>query len=382
MQRYVFKAHNFDAIPLPVIVEKRGKNWVDFGDKNLYPDLLINLLNTSAIHHTCVESKQDAIFGEGIKYFGDTILNAQDETLNDIFEKIVKDYVVFGGYALNVIWSKDATKIAEVYHLPFNHVRSGKMNDNDEVEEYYYSVDWAKYRQHPPVAYPAYSTTENKGDMASQIFYAFDYTLGQSYYPLPAYVGALNDIDVDARVARFHSSNLSNGLAPSMLLTFRNGIPSEDEQDQIWRDINDTFAGEDNAGRAFINFSEPGREPTLTPIDNANDDYYVTLESRITSRILSAHRITSPKLMGIVDASGFSNNADEINTAFNHFLGTVIIPDQKKLLKSLSKITKRLGLNVKLEVEQTSIMYTVNVQEVVEDNIDDVVEETQQETNQ
>ncbi len=378
MQRYVFQAHKFDAIKLPLIVEKKTKDWVDFGEKNLYPDLLIDLLNTSAIHHTCVESKQDAIFGKGFKSFGDTIMNADDETLNDLFEKIVKDYVVFGGYALNVIWSKDGSKIAEVYHLPFNHIRSGKMNDEDRVYEYWYSSDWARFRQQKPVSYPAYSSTDNRGDMASQIYYCFDYTLGQSFYPLPAYVGAVNDIDIDARVSRFHSSNLSNGLAPSMLLTFRNGIPSEDEQDQIWRDINDTFAGEDNAGRAFINFSEPGREPTLTPIDNANDDYYITLEQRIVSRILTAHRITSPKLLGIVDASGFSSNAEEIQTSFNHFLGTVIIPDQKKLIKSLKKIMRRFGLNVELEIEQTTLLYTVDVQEQVEDQIDATIETNQE----
>jgi capsid portal protein len=381
MQRYVFQAHKFDAIKLPVIVEKKTKQWVDFGEKNLYPDLLINLLNTSAIHHTCVESKQDAIYGEGFKNYGETILNSEDETLNEVFEKIVKDYVVFGGYALNIIWSRDGSKIAEIYHIPFDHVRSGKMNDDDKIDSYWYCSDWARFRQNPPIEYRAYSSTENRGDNASQIYYCFDYTLGQSFYPLPAYVGAINDIDIDARVSRFHSSNLSNGLAPSMLLTFRNGIPSEDEQDQIWRDINDTFAGEDNAGRAFINFSEPGREPTLTPIENANDDFYVTLEQRIMSRILTAHRITSPKLLGVVDPSGFSSNAEEIQTAFNHFLGTVIIPDQKKLTKSLKKILRAFGLNVTLEIEQTTIMYTVDVEEVVEEDIQDTVEDTI-ETNQ
>ena len=381
MQRYVFKTESFKSVPLPNIVERKNKQWVDFGDKNLYPDVLIDLLNTSAIHHTCVESKQDAIYGKGIKLYGNSMVNPE-ETLNEVFEKVVKDFVVFGGYALNVIWSRDASKIAEIYHIPFNYVRSGKMNDDDKVESYWYSSDWARYRQNIPVEYPAYSLTNNTGDNASQIYYCFDYTLGQSYYPLPTYVGAINDIDIDARVSRFHSSNLSSGLAPSMLLTFRNGIPSEDEQDQIWRDINETFAGEDNAGRAFINFSEPGREPTLTPIDNANDDYYVTLETRISSRILTAHRITSPKLLGIVDASGFSSNADEIMTAFNHFLGTVIIPDQNKLTKSLSRIMRSFGIAAPLEIEQTSIMYTVDVQEAVEEGIEDVIEDETQETNQ
>ena len=123
--------------------------------------------------------------------------------------------------------------------------------------------------------------------------------------------------------------------------------------DAIWRDINDTFGGEENAGRAFINFAEPGKEPIVEAIQSANDDYYVTLEERISSRILTAHRITSPLLLGIKDSAGFSSNAEEIRVSFNHFLGTVIIPDQKKLLKSFGKIVRQSGLNVELKIKQT-----------------------------
>ena len=367
MQKYVFKAQNFESIKTPIIQEKRGKNWVDFGQDNLYPQLLIELYNNSAMHRTAIEAIVDGVVGEGFKMFGDEYVNTQDETMNEIFEKIARDYELFGGYALNVIWSRDGENIAEIYHLPFNNVRAGLMNEDEEIEEYYYCSDWKQYRKYKPVAYPAYSKTDNSGDNASQIYYCFDYTVGQYYYPLPSYVGAINDIDTDARISRFHANNLKNGLAPSMMLTFRNGIPTSDEQTEIWKDIERTFSGEENAGQFFLNFSEPGREPTVEAIENANDDYYVTLETRITSRILTAHRITSPLLLGIKDASGFSSNADEINTAYNHFMGTVIRPDQKKLLSTFGKIINQTGRTVKLEIEPAKILYTVEVDGVDQD---------------
>ena len=361
MQKYVFKAQQFEAIQLPKIEEKKGKEWIDFGGNNLYPQLLIELYNNSAMHHTAVDAKIQGIVGEGFKLFGDEFVNSHGETIDEIFEKIALDQVLFGGYALNVIWSRDGENIAEIFHLPFNNVRSGILNEDEKVEEYYYCSDWAKYRKHKPVAYPAFSTTDNTGDNASQIYYCYDYTVGNYYYPLPSYVGALNDIDTDARISRFHRSNLQQGLAPSMMLTFRNGIPTADEQTEIWRDIEKTFAGEDNAGKFFVNFAEPGREPTVEAIQNANDTYYVTLEERVTSRILTSHKISSPLLLGIKDASGFSNNADEINTAYNHFMGTVIVPEQKKLVKSFNKMINMTGKTIKLEIEPAEILYTVNV---------------------
>ena len=376
MQKYVFKSQNFESIQTPTIQEKRGKDWVDFGSNNLYPDLLIELYNNSAMHRTAVEAKSDAVYGEGIKNFGDEIVNSEGETMNEVFEKVVNDYILFGGYALNVIHSKGGDSIAEYYHLPFNNVRSGKMDEEtDKVEEYYYCHDWKQHRKYKPTAYKAFSLTDNKGDNASQIFYYFDYTIGQFYYPLPSYVGAVNDIDTDARISRFHANNLKNGLAPSMMLTFRNGIPTQDEQNEIWRDIDKTFAGEEQAGKFFVNFSEPGREPTVEPIRSENDDYYITLEARVTSRILTAHRITSPLLLGIKDASGFSSNADEINTSFAHFLGTVVIPDQEKLLKSFNKIVRASGLNVLLEIEQSTILYTEDTVDVLEEDVTENTEE-------
>lgn len=142
-----------------------------------------------------------------------------------------------------------------------------------------------------------------------------------------------------------------------MMLTFKNGIPTPDEKREIWRDIDDTFGSEENAGKFFVTFAEPGREPELKPVESANDDYYITLEKRVTSRILTSHRITSPLLLGIKDSNGFSSQSDEIKTAYSHFMSTVIVPDQKKVVRSLNKIFNKTGKTAKLEIEQANILY-------------------------
>ena len=136
-----------------------------------------------------------------------------------------------------------------------------------------------------------------------------------------------------------------------MFVQFRNGIPTPEERRDIYRELDDTFSGEDAAGRFFLAFSEPGKELQVTPIENANDDYYITLEERISSRILTAHRITSPLLLGIKDANGFSSNADEIKVAYTHFESTVIEPKRKKLLSSFGYLLKLHGFNVQIEIE-------------------------------
>ena len=296
---------NFAAPALPVIKEIRNKDFMYYGEDNLYPERLIEMYDSSAMHHTAIQAIKDGIFGEGIELIGTEYINTQGETIDDIFEKITLDYTIYQGYSLNVIWNKEGTAIAEIYHLPFANVRSGKKNEEDEVEEYYYSSDWSNLRKYKEIPYRAFDSMDNKSDNASQIFYYFNYTPGNDVYPLPAYVAASNDIVLDAKVSRFHVNNISNGLAPSLFIKMRNGIPTPEARREVYKEIEDTFSGEENAGRFFLSFSDPENAPEVTPIEAANDDYYITLENRISTRILSAHRITSPALLGISNGSGF-----------------------------------------------------------------------------
>lgn len=354
---YSIKGGEFQAIELPAIREVRGKDYMAFGADNLFPQKLIELYDSSAMHHTCIQAITEGILGEGLEVIGDEYINTKGETIDEIFEKITLDYALYQGYAINIIWNKERSAIAEIYHLPFANVRSGKRDENDEVNEYMYSSNWANLRKYPFETYRSFDATDNKGDNASQIYYCFNYTPGNEVYPLPGYVGALNSIDLDHRISVFHNSNISQGLAPSMFLKMNNGTPTPEAQREIYREIESTFSGENNAGRFFLTFSDgPERAMEVQTIDNANDDYYITLSDHITRNILTSHRISSPLLLGIKDASGFSNNADEIAVAYAHFEGVVIEPKRKKIVSSFGYILKLAGYNVKLQVKPNRLL--------------------------
>ncbi len=352
----------FQAIEMPIIREVRGKDYITFGDDNLFPQKLIDLYNNSAIHHTAIDSIVSGIFGDGLTFIGDDIVNADQETIDEVYEKLSLDYTLFKGFSLNVIWNKEGTRIVEIYHLPFNNVRSGKLNEDEKVEEYFYCSDWSNVRKNIPKSYSAFNPTDNRGENANQIYYCYTYTPGNDYYPFPEYVAALNDIETDGRVSKFHNANISNGVAPSMFIKFRNGIPTPEARSEIYKEIEDTFSGEQNAGRFFLSFSDPGNEMEIVPIENANDDYYILLDERITRKILTAHKITSPLLVGIKDANGFSSNADEIIIAYTHFESVVIEPKRKKILNNLKYILTFKGYNINLEVEPNRL----NIQKTIE----------------
>jgi capsid portal protein len=181
----------------------------------------------------------------------------------------------------------------------------------------------------------------------------YQYSPGVDLYPLPDYIGAVNDIQLDGRISVFHNSNLSNGMSPGLIINFPNGEPSPEEMRVLHKDLNEAFSSEHNAGKLFLTFSD-GQElaPQISTIDSANDDYYVVLETRITSRILSAHRIASPRLVGLTveGATGLGNNAEEMEVAYVHFMSSVIEPKQKVVNKSLEKVLRNMGINVSVKV--------------------------------
>jgi hypothetical protein len=344
-KQLTFNIINKVETTLPSFIEKIGKRWVEFGNDNLFPQFIASLYAKSAINRTAILSKLDGTIGKGLTTGNEeteyTLKMANPkESWNDVFEKVTLDYIMFGGWSINVIWSNDGETIAEFYHVDFSRVRSGIYNpDCDKVDKYYYAVDWTQWRKFKPFEYAAYDPSKSLEE-PSQLIYGFDYEPNTIFYPLPSYSGGINDIQTDIEVSLFHINNLQNGLTPSLFIGLNNGVPDDLARQEIYDEITMAFKGAENAGKAFIAFSDDKEhEPTILPIPAANSDYYVTLESRITNRILSAHRITSPLLLGLhVDGTGFSSNADEIATSYEHFISTVIKPIQKTLLKEFNQI--------------------------------------------
>jgi hypothetical protein len=66
-------------------------------------------MNYSSIHGTCVNATVEAIVGNGLTSDRPDTLdfaNYDNESWNDIFKKVAKDLKLFGGFALEIIWSK------------------------------------------------------------------------------------------------------------------------------------------------------------------------------------------------------------------------------------------------------------------------------------
>ena len=77
---------------------------------------------------------------------------------------------------------------------------------------------------------------------------------------------------------------------------------------------------------------EEQKAPVITPINsNGSDDYYIAINDMVVQKILTAHRITSPMILGIKTA-GQLGGRDEVTDAYLLLVNTVIRPFQQVLL--------------------------------------------------
>ena len=263
-----------------------------------------------------------------------------NESLHEVIKKISFDFKLQGAFALNVVWSKDRTQIAEIYHIPVEKIRAEKPNKLGKVEAYYVSADWRNTRMNKPYRVPAFNMHDRTS--ANQILYSGLYSPNMNVYHTPDYVAANNWALVDQKVAEYHLANISNGFAGSYFISFANGIPTAEERYQIEQSLADKFTGEKAAGRFVLTFSDDRtRTPEIVPISMSDaDKQYLALQELLVQNILTGHRVTSPMLMGIKNDTGLGSNVDELNAAANFYLNTVVKPYQDHIVKVLRKIFK------------------------------------------
>lgn len=344
--------------------ERNGKDeYIKFGDDNQFPHNTIELYNKSSINAAAINAIVEGIIGKGLTADNEDYIkraNSSGESWNDIYAKVALDYKLHGSFALEIIWSKDRTRI-DVYHVDFSFLRAREKDLRGRVPGYFVSSKWDKIgRSRTTVAedealYLPVFDPNRKTDEPHQIYVHKNYRPGQQYYPLPDYVGAYRVIELDAEIDNFHTNNIKNGLAPSLsITTFTNG--SDDQLRDIEAQLNANYGGGDNAGSLmYIDVDSPENAPQIVPIpQNGADGYYTTINDLVVQKILTGHRITSPMILGI-KTEGQLGGRSEVIDAYLLFQNNVIVPFQQDLLGALESILQINYPDAVLGVEQKKL---------------------------
>jgi hypothetical protein len=321
----------------------QGKDWVQYGDDNNYFQYLIDRYNGSPTNNALINGVVDFIYGKGLDATDSARKPSEYAAMRGLFSKdtvhrLVADYKMMGQCAIQVVYSQDHNMIVEVAHIPIETLRAEKCNEDGEIEGYYYAKSWEEVasRREQPVRIPAFGTSRE----GLEVLYIKPYRAGFYYYSPVDYQGGLPYAELEEEIANFHINNIQNGLNPSMLINFNNGVPSEEERRSIEMQIANKFSGTNNAGKFILAFNDNAESKATLETVQLSDAHnqYQFLSNEAMQKLMVAHRITSPMLMGIKDSSGLGNNAEELKTASILFENIVIKPMQETLLDGFEKI--------------------------------------------
>jgi len=336
---------NLSTYTSPQIVESKSKEWVEFGADNNYFQFLIDRFNGSATNNACVNGISQMIYGKGLDATDSAKKPESYARMISLFKKDVVrqlsyDLKLTGQCAIQVIYSKDKQSIAKVEHLPIETLRAEKCGEGDkQVQAYYYHPDWANIKpSDKPLRIPAFGVSSTPQPI--EILYVKPYVAGMYYYSTPDYQGGLQYAELEEEISNYHLNNIMNGLAPSMLINFNNGVPDEEKQSLIESKIQAKFQGSSNAGKFILAFNDDKEsQADITPVQLSDaHNQYQFLSDESQKKIMVSHRIVSPMLLGIKDSSGLGNNADELKTASILMHNTVIVPFQELLTDAFDKI--------------------------------------------
>ena len=342
---------------LPEYKVVNGKDYVMYGENNRYPDYLLEMYQRSAKHNAIVNGKVNYITGKGFSYDATKVQGEQLAELNklmdnpnpyddldDILYKTTLDFEIFNGFALEIVWNLQG-RISQIAHKNFGNIRR-----SPEGDKFWYADEWKEFGE--PEGLCNYEPFNPEKRLGKQLYYYCSYAPSVRYYPVPEYLGALAYIETDARIANYHVNNLRNGFLGGFLFNFNNGVPSDEEQREIKKQLLRQMKGDDGE-RIVVNFNDTQDTGLKIEPLNANDldKQFNILNETIQTEIFVAHRVTSPMLFG-VRVSGQLGGRGELVEAYELFKAVYVNDRVQKLERVFNYLFSFNGLAV-LEIEPT-----------------------------
>lgn len=334
---------------------KVSEKIVGYGDGNLYPQIISELIYASKTASLSVERLSEAIECEGFKNreFGE-IKNAHGDNMDDILNMLAYDVARFRGCAVIVQYGGDY-RPKMIYPVPFEYVRAGLNKDyltNPVIHKYVVFNNWDRQNikstvlDKTAVTYPAFDPDNFANEVIEyggienhpgQLLYMNFFTTKP--YPLSPFHAVQSEMQAEAMNSTYVERTLTRGFHMCSIVS-HGDFAEQEEQDNFVKGLKEIM-GAQGAGSALLvrddNLMLPQSRPFIkvdqlgTPIDaNLYKAYNEPLKKDIASQ---AYNIPIP----LVDSSLIS---------FSNASGEVVKEMQKVYRRSVTKLRSKLSREI------------------------------------
>lgn len=229
-----------------------------YGDNNLYPQDLRDIIMSSPTGRTCVTRRATYIEGNGLtsQALADTRCNFSGDTFDDVHSVLANDCGYFDGIAIHVNYNI-AGEIVSMSHIPFENCRLEEEDDNGVISHVVVHPDWRGKRTRNgravkvtlatievfPIFNPDPEVVQAQIIRAGGIeFYngqiLYVSMAGRNRYPTPQCDSVLTDMSTDEGLCNVNNRNVRNNFLAGGILWVKRGQSapnSDDDAEQAVR---------------------------------------------------------------------------------------------------------------------------------------------------
>ena len=335
----------------PVEKVLAGRDMVEWGTRNAYPDYLLDLYNNVPTLRSIINGNIDYVAGNDVtimplqEEFTNQEMNRRGDTIREQVKDIAKDFEIYGGFALQVIRNL-AGDVAEVYYIDIRYLRTNKEGD-----VFYYSEKWGKSSRTDMVVYPAFLpkieweklSEEERNRHASSILFVKN--VHTQVYPAPLYAASVKACEIERLIDEFHLSDINNHFVSSAIINFNNGDPGQEIKSEIERGFNEKFCGASNGGRVAFSWN-PNKDSATDIVEFKMEDFgerYKALSQHSRTQIFTSFRAI-PLLFGLTSEANTGFSTEEFEQSFKLYNRTQIQPVQRMICDAYDKIYGQRGV--------------------------------------
>lgn len=372
MNLHVMNLSHYEA---PVVTEDRRKEWVGYGEDNDFYGYIIEMYQNSTTNAAIIDGVVNQIFGKGIDATDSARKAGQYAAMRSIIRdshlrNVCQDLKMFGEASVQVLYRDGVVVSTEFF--PRNTLRAEKFNDEGVIEAYYYHPRWEDMRPgDEPTRIPTFG---NGNGNEPEVKIIKKYSIGNDYYTNPDYLAGLNYAMMESEISTYLINEIQNSFSGTKVVNFNNGIPTPEQQRQIKNDVLSKLTGS-RGEKVIVAFnSNAESQTTVEDISLTNSsELYSYLSEEATRKLMLAHKITSPLLIGIrTENNGLGSNADEIKNAAALFHNIVVKPYQDLIIEAYKDILAVNDISLDLYIKS---IQPLEFTEVEVEDLDDAEQE-------
>lgn len=289
-----------------------------YGDNNLYPQTVRDIVDSSPTGRTCVERRSTYIEGNGLasQALAETVCDTRGNTVDDVHHLCADDVAYQDGLALHVNYNI-LGQIVSMAHVPFENCRLEEEDDDGVISHIVVHSDWRGKKTRGgkavkvtietievfPVFNPAPDVVQLQIQAAGGIeFYKgqilYISRAGRNAYPLPLVDVVLTDMSTDEGLSNVNNRNVRNNfLTAGMLITKRGQGSSTVDGDKDGVSSDDGFTeefeklqGDTNSLKIMqVEIETDEDKPEFVPFKTNNYDKEFTATTKaVTDNIYAA----------------------------------------------------------------------------------------------